>query len=322
MRVFVIGGTGFLGTFLIPKLIESKHEVTALTRSNEKVSGLESLGVNGIVGDLLQPESLPAKIPSQDAVISIAMPEIRPGRISWKRIRKLQGQTKVFFSTSITIAEKCRCPLIVTLGTSFTTRGEETADESWPIERFGIARVGEHVDPLLSEVTSRGSTPLIQMLPGQIYGPGGLFKRVMYEWMKKGKYRVVGSGDNYIPRIHVADCAEAYVKVLEKMPAGERFIIADDGPCTMREFADFMADCMKVSRPKSIPKFVIRIALGKLMYETVTMNCRVCNAKAKKHLEWKLKYPTYREGLPSAIQKLEEVSLLARLTSSESSGDF
>jgi uncharacterized protein YbjT (DUF2867 family) len=104
MRAFVIGGTGFLGTFLIPKLIESRHEVTVLTRSKEKVSGLESLGVNGMVGDLLQPESLLAKIPPQDAVISIAMPEVRPGRISRKRIRKLQEQTKTFFSTSIAIA--------------------------------------------------------------------------------------------------------------------------------------------------------------------------------------------------------------------------
>lgn len=77
------------------------------------------------------------------------------------------------------------------------------ADESWPIERFGIARIGKHVDPR------------------QICGPGGLFKN--------------------------------------------------------------------------------------LMYETITMNCRVSNAKAKKQLEWKLKYPTYREGLPATIQELEKV---------------
>ncbi|MCL4516790.1 MAG: hypothetical protein M1379_14585 [Firmicutes bacterium] len=49
------------------------------------------------------------------------------------------------------------------------------------------------------------------MLPGQIYGPGGLFQ-TMYGWMKEGKYRVIGSGKNYIPKIHVEDCAEAYVK--------------------------------------------------------------------------------------------------------------
>lgn len=308
MRVFVIGGTGFLGTFLISKLMENGHEVTVLTRNKEKVLRLESCSVKGLVGDLLRPESFLARIPPQDAVISIAMPEMKPGRISQKKLRKLQGQTELLFSTPIAIAEKSHCPLIVTLGTSFTTRGEEMADESWPIERFGIARIGKHVDPLLSSVIARGSPPLIQMLPGQIYGPGGLFKSLIYEWMKKGKYRFVGSGDNYIPRIHVEDCAQAYVLALEKMPIRERFIVADDGPCTMREFADFMADCMKVPKPKSVPGFVIRAALGKLMYETITMNCRVSNAKAKKQLEWKLKYPTYREGLPAAIQELKSYS--------------
>ncbi len=305
MRVFIIGGTGFLGTFLIPKLKEKGHDITILTRSEEKVPRLESLGVEVMVGDLLRPETVLERIPPQNAIISIAMPEVKPGRISQNRLKKLQEETKKLFSTAVAIAEQCQCPLIATLGTSFTMHGDETADETWPIERSGIARVGERVDPFLAEVMLRGSPPLIQMLPGQIYGPGGLFKRIMYEWMKKGKYRVVGSGGNYIPRIHVEDCAEAYVRALEKMPIGERFIIADDGPCTTREFADCMAENMNVPKPRSVPGFVIRVVLGKLLYETITMNCRVSNAKAKKQLGWQLKYPTYKEGLPPTIQELE-----------------
>jgi nucleoside-diphosphate-sugar epimerase len=305
MKVFVIGGTGFLGTFLIPKLRENGHDITVLTRDKRKVDQLESLGINTIIGDLLHPNPILTAIPAQDVILSIAMPEVKPGRISRKKLKALQKETKTLFSTPIAIAEKCQCPLIVTLGTSFTTHGEETADETWSIERIGIARVGELVDPILSEVLQTGVPPLIQLLPGQIYGPGGLFKKFMYAWMKKGKYRVVGAGDNYIPRIHVEDCAEAYVQALEKMPVGERFIIADDGPCTTREFADCMAENMKVPKPKSVPGFVIRAVLGKLLYETITLNCRVSNAKAKEQLEWQPIYTTYREGLPVTINKLE-----------------
>jgi nucleoside-diphosphate-sugar epimerase len=124
-----------------------------------------------------------------------------------------------------------------------------------------MTKIGELVDTLISEVIRRGSPPLIQMLPGEIYGLGGLFQTFMYEWMKKGRYRVIGSGENYIPRIHVADCAQAYVEVLKNMPLGERFIIADDGPCTQREFSDFMADSMNIPRPKSVPGFIIRIVM-------------------------------------------------------------
>lgn len=309
MRVFVIGGAGFLGNCLIPKLQKEGQEVTVLTRSEEKAYDLEKLGTKVVVGDLLQPESFMHALSPQDAVISVAMPDIRLGRISSKRFRILRNQTTSYFSTAIAIAEKSSSPLILTLGTSFRTTGEEVADESWPIERFGMTKIGELVDPLISEVIRRGSPPLIQMLPGEIYGPGGLFRNFMYEWMKKGRYRIIGSGKNYIPRIHVEDCAEAYVQALEKLPLGERFIIADDGPCTQREFSDLMADCMSVPKPKSVPGFIIRIVMGKLIYETVTMNCRVSNVKAKEYLGWRLKFPTYREGLPATIGEIENRSV-------------
>ena len=305
MRVFVIGGAGFLGTHLILKLQKEGHEVTILTRGKEKAYDLENLGAKVVVGDLLQPESFMPALVLQDAVVAVAMPDIRPGRTSSKRFKVLRNQTTSYFSTAIASAEKSSCPLILTLGTGFRTRGEEVVDESWPIERFGMTKIGEHVDPLISEVIRRGSPPLIQMLPGEIYGPGGLFRNFMYEWMKKGRYRVIGSGKNYIPRIHVRDCTQAYIEVLKNMPLGERFIIADDGPCTQREFSDFMADCMNVPRPKSVPGFIVRIVMGKLIYETVTMNCRVSNSKAKEYLGWKLKFPTYREVLPATISEIE-----------------
>ena len=317
MRVFVVGGAGFLGTHLLPKLLEHGYDVTVLTRSREKASSFETDGIKAVVGDLLQPESFIPSLTPQNAVISIAMPEIQPRRITSKRFEILQKQTTTYFSTSIAIAEKLSCPLIVTLGTSFRTSGDEVADESWPIERFGMTKIGELVDPLISEVVKRGLPPLIQMLPGEIYGPGGLFRKVMYDWMKRGKYRVIGSGDNYIPRIYVEDCAEAYIQALGKMPLGERFIIADNEPCTMRGFSDFMADCMNVPRPKSIPGFVVRIVMGKLIYETVTMNCRVSNAKAKKYLDWNLKYPTYLEGLSVAIKEIERGRLKEPILSKE-----
>ena len=96
------------------------------------------------------------------------------------------------------------------------------------------------------------------------------------------------------------------------IPAEQFFIIADDGPCTQREFSDFMADCMNVPRPKSVPGFIIRIVMGKLIYETVTMNCRVSTAKAKEYLGWKLKFPTYHEGLPNTIGEIENRAVQMR----------
>jgi nucleoside-diphosphate-sugar epimerase len=285
-----------------------------LTRSEEKAAYLESQRVNAVVGDLLQPDSFLYHLPPQDAVISIARPGFKPGRISSKQFALLQKQTTTYFSTVVQVAENFGCPLVATLGTSFRTSGTQVADEEWPIDRFGIAKLGEYIDPLIFMISHQHTPPLIQILPGEIYGPGGLFRDYMYEWIRTGQYRIIGSGNNYIPRVHVDDCAQAYIHVLEKMPVGEKFIIADDGPCTLKEFTCFMADCMDAPRPKTAPGFLTRLVMGKTLYETITMNCRVSNEKAKNELGWQLNYPTYREGIPAAIEDIEKDNEARRIS--------
>jgi nucleoside-diphosphate-sugar epimerase len=155
----------------------------------------------------------------------------------------------------------------------------------------------------MQEAASEGH-PIIQMIPGQIYGPGGMFLE-MYKMLKSGRFGVVGKGDNRVPRIHVEDCAEAYVLALEKMPVNESFIIADDTPVTMREFMEFMASCVGMSKIRTIPRIMARLIMGKLLLETMGIDCVVSNAKLKRVLGWKPKYPSYRDGLPSAIEVIE-----------------
>ena len=146
--------------------------------------------------------------------------------------------------------------------------------------------------------------PIILMIPGQIYGPGGMFLE-MYTRLKSGKFGIVGKGDNRIPRIHVEDCAEAYAQAIDKLPINESFILADDTPCTMREFTEFMASCVGISKPRTIPKILARLAMGKLLLETMDMDCVVSNVKMKQVLGIELQYPSYREGLTTTIKTLE-----------------
>jgi len=49
MRVFIIGGAGFLGTHLVPELFRRGHEVTVLTRSRERIERIERSGVQAVV---------------------------------------------------------------------------------------------------------------------------------------------------------------------------------------------------------------------------------------------------------------------------------
>src|SRR5258706_13079544 len=60
MRVLVTGGTGAIGKFLLPLLVENKHEVVALTRSVTKAEQLEHTGVFAVIVDPLDKPRLTA----------------------------------------------------------------------------------------------------------------------------------------------------------------------------------------------------------------------------------------------------------------------
>ncbi len=305
MKVLVLGGTGLLGSHLVPKLLTRGYDVTVLSRNAAALSELESRGVNGILGDLLDPDAFISTLTSHDVVVSIAMP-IEFGRMSQKKFEIVSERTTKFTRSALDIGYKLECPIIFTLGTSYMTGPGEVADETWPIERFGLTLAGIDAEHLIHTAGAEGH-PIIQMIPGQIYGPGGMFLK-MYNMLKSGKFGVVGKGDNHVPRIHVEDCAEAYALAIDKLPINESFIIADDTPCTTREFTEFMASCAGITKIRNIPRILARIIMGKLLLDTMGIDCIVSNSKLKDVLGWKLKYPSYREGLPAAIQALEHLS--------------
>jgi len=81
MRVFLIGGTGLVGSYLIPQLIEKGHEVYALTRNEGKIAGIGKLGAYGILGDIRNPLLFKKLLPDKpEIIILLAMPGVMPGQ--------------------------------------------------------------------------------------------------------------------------------------------------------------------------------------------------------------------------------------------------
>jgi len=307
MRVLVLGGTGFLGSRIVTRLMSRGHDVTILTRRTDAAEYFGSRSTETIVGDLMKPEAFIDSLSPQDCVVFVAMP-LEIGRISKSKFVQIKERTTKFVSTALTIGKKLGCPTILTLGTAYSTKLGEVADESWPLVRTGLTKAGEEADVLIADAKKEGQ-PLIIMLPGQIYGPGGQFLK-MYEMMKNGRSGIFGRGDNRIPRVHVDDCAQAFVLAVEKQPVDESFIIADDTPCTMREFTECMAECMGLPKPRTVPMFMARIILGGLLLSIMQMDCVVTNEKAKRELGWELEYPSYQEGLKATIENLSEGTVL------------
>jgi 2-alkyl-3-oxoalkanoate reductase len=307
MKVFVIGGTGLVGSYLLPGLVNKGYEVYALTRTADKIDRINNLGAHGILGDIRNPESFKSNLPGElDIIVLLAMPSVKPGmKMNKKRKEELRKETNDFFRNSMDLAISFDIPIILPSGTSFKTENDEIADETWPILRAGITEIGKDTDEMVNQAIKNNNPKVIQLLYGKIYGNGGLF-RFMYNMMEKGRSKIIGKGDNCIPNIHASDAASAIVKAIEKLPIGEKFIIADDTSVTQEDFTIYFAKLMNKKQPGHIPAFILKLVLGKDFYAVISMNCKVSNSKAKRLLDWKPEYPSYKEGLEATIKEMKE----------------
>ena len=69
MRVFVLGGTGSIGSAVVQKLVERGHDVCGLARSQTAAAKLAELGATPVAGDIAAPEPWTERLPLVDAVI-------------------------------------------------------------------------------------------------------------------------------------------------------------------------------------------------------------------------------------------------------------
>jgi nucleoside-diphosphate-sugar epimerase len=306
MKILVIGGTGLVGSYLLPRLVVQKHLVFALTRDRNKLERINKLGASGILGDIRNPQTFIKDLPdTPDIIVLLAMPSVKPGlRMTRKRKAELRKETNDFFRNSMDLAIQYDIPIILPGGTSYKTGKDEIADETWPILRIGLTEIGADTDEMVRQAMRTNHPKVIQLIYGKIYGNGGLF-RFIFEMMEKGRSKIIGKGNNCIPNIHASDCASAIIKAIEKLPVGEKFIIADDTPVSQKDFTTYMAKLMNKERPSHIPGFLIRLILGKDFYEIIRMNCIVSNAKAKKMLDWHPEYPSYMKGLEQIIPEMK-----------------
>ena len=277
MKILHIGGTGFLGSHIVRKLIQRNHDLTLITRDPDREMPFDKTKVKFIKGDVLQLDKLEI-CGKFDVLVYTAMVPFKPGRISNKKFKELEIITRQYLQNTIDLARKLSCPLILTSGASFETKGSEVADETWPIARKGMAALGTCYDEMIREIKNRNAIPLIEMLPAQIYGNGGLFNK-MISMAKNGKVVILGGGKNYLPRIHVNDCADAYVLAIEKLPYGKRFIICDDESVCVKDFMLYLAKIFNAGKIVKIPGFILRLVIGKYVFRTLTMNTRGTNER-------------------------------------------
>lgn len=137
----------------------------------------------------------------------------------------------------------------------------------------------------------RGDTRVFR-LPG-IYGPG----RSILDRIREGRAHRIDLPGQVFSRVHVDDIAGGIIASFAGPPGV--FNLADDEPCPQNRLVEW--GCTVLAAPLPPLRTLDDAALSPAARAFYAENRRIANGRAKRLLKWRLRYPTYREGLRAVL---------------------
>ena len=312
MRVFVAGSTGAIGKSLVPLLVESGHEVVALSRASQKAKGLEALGAKVAVADAFDKEGLTAAIRRAEPEIIIHQLTALAGVANFRR-----------FDAKLALTNRLRTEVTDTMLAAARLVGARRVIAQsfcgWPFAREG-GPVKTEEDPLdqdppasfrrtlaairyLEEAVRRATDlEALALRYGILYGPGTAITKggSIVDLIRKRRMPIVGDGAGIWSFIHIQDVARATVAAVSHGAPGI-YNIVDDEPAAVSTWLPFLADTLGAPPPRRVPTWIGRLVIGDGGVSMMTKIRGGSNAKAKRELEWQPIYPSWRRGLAERL---------------------
>jgi nucleoside-diphosphate-sugar epimerase len=271
MKVFVTGGTGFIGGEVVRQLRRRGEEVVCLVRNPEKGKKVAELGCELVAGDLGDAEAIRKGMEGCDAVIhAAAMYEVgipakqRPAM----REANVAGTERV-----LEAAGEAKVPHVVyvsTVGIFGNTHGE-VVEESYEHPAKDFTSCYEETKWEAHQIAKRmiaEGLPCTIVQPGGVYGPGDTSSIAqLLDQFLSGKMPLLPFPDLGICLSHVEDIAGGILLALDRGKPGETYVIS--GPAvTVREAIETVASLTGRKAPKrAIPTPLMKamIPIGPLV---------------------------------------------------------
>jgi len=224
MKVLITGGTGYIGSAVVDKLIHAGHDVTAVVRSSASLRKVEDAGAVGVIGDLFDPAWLTEELRLHDAAIHAAAPDDGTA----------PQLNKAVIDAAIAAFEGTDKHFILT-GGIWSYGDNPSITESSPATPAEISAWRGELEQRLLDSDVKASV----IEPGIVYGNGVGIATVIVDAPRnhEGALVLIGSGEQHWTSVHVDDLADLYVKVLHDAHGGRYLGVSGDNP-TVRELGE------------------------------------------------------------------------------------
>jgi nucleoside-diphosphate-sugar epimerase len=285
MSILLTGATGYIGTSVLPRLIDAGHSVTVLVRDAAKSAAVEAAGARALVGDVTDSELVTRAAAESDGVIHLA---------------STKDADPVFIDAALRGLGDTGKALVHTGGLWTYGSGDDLTEDSPAAPPAITAWRGANEARVLSAGGVRG----IVVVPSIVYGKGTGLARLLVDAPRETEgepaIRLIGDGSQHWGTVHVDDLAELYVLVFELGSRGESYIGASGANPTVRELGEAVASAHGVTggvRAEAVEE--TRSRLGEALADALLLDQQARGTKARVQLGWEPNRPSLVAELSS-----------------------
>ena len=222
MRVFITGGSGYVGQAVVPALVAEGHDVEALVREGADASVVSDIGAEPRRGHLGELDLLRAAGDRADAVIHLAPSDPDTDLAASTALQERLGDG----------------PFVFTGGAWVYGDTDGVVDEDAPLAPPPIVAWRVANTRAIMSAADQGGRPVL-IMPGAVYGDNaGIITAAMIGPARSQGYAsYVADGRNHMALVHRRDLARLYVLALGA-PAGSRYLGVGESDVTMRHVAE------------------------------------------------------------------------------------
>jgi nucleoside-diphosphate-sugar epimerase len=285
-----------------------------MTSKHEKADLVRSLGARPVVADALNPDAVAQAVAQAEPEAIAHELTALAGAIDLRNFEKtfaLTNRLRTEGTDHLLAAGRAvgvkRFVAQSFAGWPFARTGGMIKTEDDPLDQAPPDAVRSTLEAILyleRSVTGASWTEGIALRYGGFYGPGtslGLPDGEQLKMIRKRKLPIVGNGEGMWSLVHIEDAGSATVAALEHGGRGV-YNIVDDEPSPAKEFLPAAAQVLGARKPMRVPRWLGRLLAGQAAVVMMTEVRGASNAKAKRELGWKLRYPSWRQGLAEGLE--------------------
>ncbi|MFP3466976.1 SDR family oxidoreductase [Leifsonia sp. SIMBA_070] len=233
MRVFITGGSGWIGSAVVPELISAGHEVVGLARSERSAAALREAGAEAVAGDIDSLDVLRENAAASDAVIHLAF------KHDFDNFAAAGTTERAAMETFIDALDGSGKPLLFASGVALLAPGRvATENDASPFSGPTAPRGG--VEPLALGSAERGIKPIALRFSPTVHGDGDHgFTAVLVDIARRtGVAGYTGDGSSRWPAVHRSDAARLVALALANPDAASVVHAVGEEGIPAREMAE------------------------------------------------------------------------------------